>query len=45
MFLKPGDVVTVSASQIGDLTNPVIAGPHYDERSCEEVVAPTHLEI
>jgi 2-keto-4-pentenoate hydratase/2-oxohepta-3-ene-1,7-dioic acid hydratase in catechol pathway len=45
VFLKPGDVVTISASQIGDLTNPVVAGPYYDERSWEEVVAPTHLEI
>jgi 2-keto-4-pentenoate hydratase/2-oxohepta-3-ene-1,7-dioic acid hydratase in catechol pathway len=25
-FLKPGDVVTVSASGIGELTNPVVAG-------------------
>jgi len=25
-FLKPGDTVTVSASGIGELTNPVVAG-------------------
>jgi 2-keto-4-pentenoate hydratase/2-oxohepta-3-ene-1,7-dioic acid hydratase in catechol pathway len=25
-FLQPGDVVTVSASGIGELTNPVVAG-------------------
>jgi 2-keto-4-pentenoate hydratase/2-oxohepta-3-ene-1,7-dioic acid hydratase in catechol pathway len=25
-FLEPGDVVTVSASGIGELTNPVVQG-------------------
>jgi 2-keto-4-pentenoate hydratase/2-oxohepta-3-ene-1,7-dioic acid hydratase in catechol pathway len=25
-FLQPGDVVTVSAGGIGELTNPVVAG-------------------
>ena len=29
-FLQPGDVVTVSASGIGELTNPVVAGDGTD---------------
>jgi 2,4-didehydro-3-deoxy-L-rhamnonate hydrolase len=35
-FLKPGDVVTVSGSGIGELTNPVVAGT---ERTCPKAEA------
>jgi 2-keto-4-pentenoate hydratase/2-oxohepta-3-ene-1,7-dioic acid hydratase in catechol pathway len=30
LWLEPGDVVTVSERTIGELTNPVVAGPRYD---------------
>lgn len=29
LFLEPGDVVTVSERTLGELTNPVVAGPRY----------------
>ena len=29
-FLQPGDSVTISEESIGELTNPVVAGPAYD---------------
>jgi 2,4-didehydro-3-deoxy-L-rhamnonate hydrolase len=30
LWLQPGDTVTVSERTIGELTNPVVAGPRYD---------------
>ena len=41
LWLQPGDIVTVSERTIGELTNPVVAGPHY-ETDFSEIRARAH---